>query len=86
MREKAIKSKHSYLLLVILHCQQIIIGCINIHLSDSLTSILLQPKPGRPDGLALDMGWTAEDKTMGLAGWSLIRKPGRIQVGRQVGW
>jgi hypothetical protein len=30
---------------------------------------VLQPKPRRPDGLAPDKGWTAEDKTVGLVGW-----------------
>jgi hypothetical protein len=35
-----------------------------------MSAPLLRPKPGRPDGLARDKGWTAEDKTIGLVGWS----------------
>jgi hypothetical protein len=29
---------------------------------------MLQPKPGRPDRLALDKGWMAQDKTIGVVG------------------
>ena len=34
--------------------------------------MMLRPKPGRPDGLAPDKGWTAEDKTIGLEGWLTV--------------
>jgi hypothetical protein len=36
------------------------------------TCNMLQPKPRRPDRLAPDMEWTAEDKTVGLVGWLTI--------------
>jgi hypothetical protein len=45
---------------------------------------LLPSEPGRPDGLAPDKGWMAEDKTIGLVAWSTLGKPGSDQVGRQV--
>jgi hypothetical protein len=47
---------------------------------------LLQPELRRPDELAPDKGWTAEDKTIGLVAWSALGKPGRNQVGRQLWW
>jgi hypothetical protein len=44
-------------------------------------AFLLQPKPGRPDGLALDKGWTAEDKTICLVSWLTVRKDPSWQAG-----
>ena len=42
-----------------------------------------QPKPGRPDRLALDKHWTAEDNPIGLVGWSMVGKPeGSKSAGR----